>query len=80
MTKLNYVVKETTFSAFITIWKKFLRNVKPEDLDSFKPHESVTDKVTIGKLKEEVVELKQQVEFLYKDNGHIKLELEEKEV
>ena len=51
MSKLNYIVNETPFSAYITIRKKFLRNVEPEDLDTVKPPvESVTDKATIGKL------------------------------
>ena len=81
MSKLNYIVNETPFSAYITIRKKFLRNVKPEDLDTVKPPvESVTDKATIGKLEEEVFKLKQKLEFLYKDNGHLKFELEEQEV
>ena len=72
MTKLNYVVKETPFSAYITIRKKFIQS-------SFVPQPDVAiEKVTAA--ENELISLKEKNRYLEIKLGLIIFELEETQV
>ena len=72
MTKLNYVVKETPFSAYITIRKKFIQS-------SFVPQPDVAiEKVTAA--ENELISLKEKNRYLETKLALITFELEETQV
>ena len=70
MTKLNYVVKETPFSAYITIRKKFIQS-------SFVPDVAI-EKVTAA--ENELISLKEKNRYLETKLALITFELEETQV
>ena len=73
------MVKETPFSAYVTIRKKFMKNLNVDDLVTITQPEALESDET-KKLEKQVLDLKQKIEFIYSENGHLKLELEEFEV
>ena len=83
--KLNYVVKETPYSAYITIRKKFLRSFEQSETDKIdevvntaKPDEVI--KAKLQKVEKENVNLKQRNTDVERDLGLLKIESEEIEI
>jgi hypothetical protein len=80
--KLNYVVKETPHSAYITIRKKFLRSSEQSEIDNIikmlyaaKLDEDIKDK--LQKVEKENVNLKQRNKDVESDLGLLRIEFEE---
>ena len=74
MSNLNYMVKETPYSAYVTIRKKFTKVSNVETPPSIKVNESNE------KLRKEHNLLEQKYKALYSENGHLKIDLENLEV
>ena len=67
MSNLNYMVKETPYSAYVTIRKKFTKVSNVETPPSIKVNESNE------KLRKEHNLLEQKCKALYSENGHLKI-------
>ena len=82
--KLNYVVKETPYSAYITIRKKFLKSFEQSETDNIheivntaKLDEDIKDK--IKKVEKENVKLKDRNTDAERDLGLLRIEFKESE-
>ena len=84
MSKLNYVIKETPYSAFVTIRKKFVKAFDREiiEKENVENPRLVDNEVTeqIKELETENVILKQKNKTQYSEIGHLRLDIEELEV
>lgn len=83
--KLNYVVKETPYSAYITIRKKFLKSFEQSETDnidkivnSAKLDDDIKDK--IKKVEKENIKLKQRNKEVESDLGLLRIEFEEVDI
>ena len=76
MSKLNYVVKETPYSAFVTIRKKFVKSL---DKDVFESEIVVKDD-NLKELERENFHQKQKVKELEKECAMLQFEKEELEI
>jgi predicted RNase H-like nuclease (RuvC/YqgF family) len=76
---LNYLVKETPYSAFITIRKKFIRQREAEDTLEVTP---AVDDLALSDvvLRQENISLRQKFNDLESDKGHLKIEKEDLEL
>ena len=76
MSKLNYMVKETPYSAYITIRKKFVKSFQPDSDTSPK----LDQNQSMVKLKRDFEILQKKNTGLLTDIAHFKYESEEFEV
>ena len=84
MSKLNYVIKETPYSAFVTIRKKF---VKAFDVEIIEKENVAKPRLFNNEVTEQIKELENENSLLqqknntqYSEIGHLKFEIEELEV
>ena len=76
MSNLNYMVKETPFSAYITVRKKFLKSAKPECETPVKVGESDDTK----KLENDLKHAEKKIKGLLTDIAHQNYNLDEFEI
>ena len=83
--KLNYIVKETPYSAYITIRKKFLKSFEQSETDNI--HEIVNKakldediKFKLKSVENENVNLKERNKDVERDLGLLRIEFEEMEI
>ena len=79
MSRLDYMVKETPYSAYITIRKKFSKSVK-EDIVDLGNAEDENDIAVMKNIKKENTFLKQKIEELEKECGSLRFDNEEMEI
>ena len=77
MSKLDYMVKETPYSGFVTIRKKFVKNVTEEHNDR---EEQIVDIVLVENLKKENTFLKDKVSELERNYAIFKVQHDETEL
>ena len=76
LSKLNYVVKETPYSAYVTIKKKFIKSYDGEHLE--KDFVEKAEQVDVA--SDALIEIKQKVNYLEKESSMLRYENEEREV
>ena len=85
MSKLNFVARETPYSAYVTIRKKFVKHVEGEVIDNINVENEVIDKVNIeaesvNMDKRTITNLNEKIKDLLTRNAMLAFEKEEMEV
>ena len=76
---LNYMVKETPFSAYVTIRKKFLKNFTIAETNS-ENHTQDDQNTYVKKLERDNALLTKKVKDILTENAHLRFDLEEFEI
>ena len=77
--KLNYMVKETPFSAYVTIRKKFVKNFQTIET-SVENNSDNEENNHVKKLERDNALLQKKVKDILTENAHLRFDLEESEI
>ena len=77
--KLNYMVKETPFSAYVTIRKKFVKNFQTIET-SIENNSDNEENNHVKKLERNNALLQKKVKDILTENAHLRFDLEEFEI